>query len=1159
MHLKRIEITGFKSFADRTVMELDPGVIAIVGPNGCGKSNVADALRWVFGEQNARLLRGNQMQDVIFNGTDQRKGISRAEVSVTFVETTGFLAMEYSEVTITRRLFRDGESQYFINQNPCLLRDIRELFMGTGIGTNAYFLLEQGKIDMILSAKPEDRRAVFEEAAGIMKYKLKKKASLSRLELTEANLLRLADIIREVKRQIISLERQAGKARRYQAAREELKALELKVTRKELEDRLRELGNIQSRAGELESLRSTLLEKAGELERKITEIEKSHESVFEALRQIDNTDVELFHQLQSMASEVNLLRERLAEFETRIQSDLQEVERSKVRIQELYAQRQAQEEHKNKFRETYRSQKESLEQRKAGLEEVLCQYENGAEELNQAKSRYIELKQEEAQHKNQIMVHHHRQKDAVLREEKLVTEKEKVQALLHEKQAEKRQREEARLQIESVSSEIQERLRDLMQQKEIQEKARQEILKQADFYKEQFVRNSARLEAAKDLGVVDHEDVNTDRLFETVIHVPTEYRRAVKTALGAKWRCSLKPNRTEIQRMPAGVAFALDVAMPGFERKDTAQITGFVAYALDVVKTEPEFMNPARAFLEDLVIVKDLDALKNIDPGLLGQLRFVNLQGDFLDYDGAFHFSVDHEEMVMDLTVIHSEIKIAAEKIEALHKDKLPYEERLEVLNREILDAQEKARSKEFESANEKGHLERLATKIRELNEEDWALSKDQQDLKKEEQDLENILTNLSEKITGVSEALLKTAAEIEEKEKTLAGLEDEKEKSLIELAEVKVVTRSIEEEETRFAHRLEEIQKTISELEGLIERRVQEVESLKLKQEEGRSRIGILEQDLRLKEQEKESLKERKESVTRQVQEISEMLRSDKEELEKDNAELSRFQSELSSLEIKSAQAVLQRDNLCHRMKEKYDTDLLTVDLDENFVLEEIQAKIAELQDKIRQMGDVNLVAIQEFDEYRTRYDFLTKQQDDLVKSKDDLVKAIQKINVTIREQFIDTFQKIQGTFNDLFRRLFGGGRAVLELLDDGDVLECGINISAQPPGKKLQVISLLSGGERTMTALAMLLAIFKVRPSPFCFMDEMDAALDESNILRFLGLLNDFKEQTQFVLITHNKKTVGVADMVYGVTMEESGVSKMVSVRLTKNEEKDKLVAVS
>lgn len=1159
MHIKRIEITGFKSFADRTMMELDPGVIAIVGPNGCGKSNVADALRWVFGEQNPRLLRGTQMQDVIFNGTDQRKGISRAEVSVTFVETTGFLSVEYSEVTITRRLFRDGESQYFINQNPCLLRDIRELFMGTGIGTNAYFLLEQGKIDMILSAKPEDRRAVFEEAAGIMKYKLKKKASLSRLEMTEANLLRLADIIREVKRQIISLERQAGKARRYQAAREELKGLELKVTRKELEDRLTELKGVQDRTAELESLRTALAEKVSGLESKVSEIERSHESTFEDLRQIDKTEVELYHQAQSMGSEINLLRERLAEFETRMHSDLEEIERSKIRIQDLQLQRQVQEENKNKFRETYRSQRESLEKRKTSLEEVVQLYENGSDDLNQAKSHYIEQKQEEAQYKNQIMVHHHRQKDIVIRGEKLITEKEKVQALLHEKQAEKKQREDARLQTESISSEIQNRLNDLTQQKAVQEKSLQDILKQSDFYKEQFVRNSARLEAAKDLGVLDREDAGTGKVFETVINVPAEYRRAVKYALGNKWRCSLKANRNEIQRVPSGVAFALDVAVAGQERKDFTQIPGFIAYAIDVVKVEAEFTNPARAFLEDLVIVKDLDALKNIDPGLLGQFRFVDLKGDFLDYDGAFHFSADHEDTTIDLAVVHSEIKIAAEKMESLQKEKLPYEERLESLNREIKDAQDKLRGKEIECANEKGHLERLSTKIRELNEEDWSLSKDQQDLEKEGQDLEAIMSNLSSKIDSMTHELEKTAAAIEDKEKTLSGLESEKEKSLIELAEVKVVTRSIEEEEIRFNSRLEEIHKSISELESIIERRTQEVDSLKSKKEEGRGRIETLEQDLLSREREKEALIERKESVARQVQEITEMLRADKEELERENAELGRFQSELSALEIKNAQTVMQRDNLCQRMKEKYDTDLMCWPLDENFILEEVQKTIAELQEKIRQMGDVNLVAIQEFDEYRTRYDFLIKQQEDLVKSKDDLVKAIQKVNVTIRELFIDTFEKIQGTFNDLFRKLFGGGRAVLELLDDGDVLECGINISAQPPGKKLQVISLLSGGERTMTALAMLLAIFKVRPSPFCFMDEMDAALDESNIIRFLGLLNEFKQQTQFVLITHNKKTVGVADMVYGVTMEESGVSKMVSVRLTKNEEKDKLVAVN
>jgi chromosome segregation protein len=497
--------------------------------------------------------------------------------------------------------------------------------------------------------------------------------------------------------------------------------------------------------------------------------------------------------------------------------------------------------------------------------------------------------------------------------------------------------------------------------------------------------------------------------------------------------------------------------------------------------------------------------------------------------------------------------------MKVLESQRQPLDSQCEALEQELTNQREKIRLKELELANVSGHVERLCAKVKDLTEEDWSLSKEEDDLNRELDETEKIIDTLTKKLDEILSQFKEVTIEVEGKEKLIVELGDQKEAALIQLAELKVMSRSIEEDERRFASRINEIELSIQELERLIVRRNEDILAWTQKKKESEERALLLEREIGSWKNESENLKKNKEEVSQRVHSITETIRLDQETLNQESVELDRLRQELSTLEVSKAQVTLQRDNNKQRIREKYDLDILTVPLDLEINLQEIQPRITELQEKLRQMGDINLVAIQEFDEYRNRYEFLLKQQEDLIRAKDDLVKAIQKINITIKELFLDTFEKIQGTFNDLFRKLFGGGRAVLELLDEGDVLECGINIAAQPPGKKLQTISLLSGGEKTLTAIALLFAIFKVRPSPFCFMDEMDAALDESNILRFLSMLDEFKIQTQFILISHNKRTVSVADAVYGVTMEESGVSKIISIRLARSEDRDKVLAAS
>ncbi|MBI1871455.1 MAG: chromosome segregation protein SMC [Chlamydiae bacterium] len=1158
MYLKRVEMVGFKSFAEKTVLEFEFGVIAIVGPNGCGKSNVADALRWVFGEQNPRLLRGSQMEDVIFDGTDQRRAIGRAEVSATFVEAEGVLPPGYHEVTITRRLFRSGESQYFINQNACLLRDIRELFMGTGIGTSAYFLLEQGKIDLVLSAKPEDRRTIFEEAAGIMKYKVKKVSALHRLEGTDANLIRLADIIREVKRQIISLERQAGKARRYQEARETLKGLELKVAKKEYENRQAELEKEERKIAGLSSQKDGMENEVAFLEKKISEVRGHHRAIFDELNQLERNELELDHKIQGATGETRLIEERLIEFQSRIQSDEEELQQASQRVEALKVQLQKEEDDHQAFLESHRDRKADLETRRLTLEDVIQEFERNSEELKKARNRFLNLKDKESQFKNQMMVHHHREKDLVLRKEKLLTEEEKVMLHLKEKETEKDQSQILKHRLSGEALEIENQLKSHVLIRESIQGHLAKITFEIEQEKERLLKCTARSEVARELGALEKESVfpgeEKESIFEEVLQIPLKYRKAIKTILGKKMKCVLKSNRSHIEKKEQSIFYALDTQVDLSSGIDFSSLSGFVGYANQLIQSLPPYQEVSRALLGDVVIVKDFSALKALDHSWLGKARFVTLEGDCLDWDGTWSFNGAAEEAHIDWQALREEIEKLSKRMDELVLLKTPLEGELAQVNGQIQNFEDQHRLKELELANVSGHLERLGAKADDLKVEHSSLLEEEKELTLEMNDLEKMVSQIATHLSDLSHEEKIIQEEIEQREKVGNELVHAKEKALVELVEVKVLTRSIEEEEERFLTRIRDLKSNLENLNQWIEKRLQDLVLWRLKQEENQNRIISLKENVRNFNESQESVKSRRIEVAVLVAQVSDSIKEDEEGLALKNTELQSLRERLSAADLARAQNVLHRDHLIQKIKEKYDLDLPEVEgVWDETPMETIHQQVAELQEKLRQMGEVNLVAIQEFDELKTRYEFLTKQQEDMVHAKEDLTEAIQKINGTIRDLFLNAFEKIRGTFNDIYRKLFGGGRAVLELLDDGNVLECGINISAQPPGKKLQVISLLSGGEKSMTALALLLAIFKVRPSPFCFMDEMDAALDESNIIRFLSLLDEFKAQTQFVLITHNKKTIGVADIVYGVTMEESGVSKLVSIRLPKSNKEE------
>lgn len=977
VYFRRIEMFGFKSFADKTLIEFEDGVTAIVGPNGCGKSNVSDAIRWVLGEQSAKSLRGASMEDVIFNGSSAKEPLNLAEVSLTLANETRLLPIDYDEVTITRRLYRSGDSEYLINKNIMRLRDIHEMLMGTGIGTENYSIVEQGQMELILNAKPEDRRVIFEEAAGITKYKSKKKEALRKLEQTEANLLRVNDIIQEVKRQIGSIERQAKKAENYKVEFEKMKGLELAVASREFS-----IFETQRQGKEqaLESLKEHEAAQIGilnELEKRCIEEKALLAGIEESLRQAEAQEMASSGQMRRNQDRDLLNHERIGEFLERKENIVKRIEYARRRISELA------QEYENFSRELEILQKEEAE----GLV-FLESVEAGFVSINNAAAGFVE---EEG------------------------SAKKRLQSI----SAERAQAQNDAVKIHAQLASISQRLKRLTQEEEV-------LLKEV---------------------------------------------RELEENLG----------------------------LPLFDQaSQTHTFQGF-------------FQGKVQEFKARVVsIVKSLISRRAEDFGAAEEAQL----------------DVPIQEFSNDLLKIHGQWAEREARLKQLDETRKKSEAKLSAIS------------------SERGELSREETSLRENEQKlDAAI----QILNAEEMGLNGQLTRSQEasreKVLEKEELLVRlTETRSKQSHCTARRQKLEKDKNW--------VTESKANEEAQLVSGQAEIHECVSKKETL----EKENEAL-----EAQTQTLSLERDQILRNI--ETSRRQKEAKTSGI-ELVESERSDKQ------ASLGLVRDQMHSEQLAAVELRHEIDRLKERIFNVYQVDLLvqqsiaesgdeanqTLFGGEGFDIDKAKMDIQALREKLAKMGPVNLVAIEEYQEMKQRFDFLTQQEQDLVRAKDDLHKAILKINRTTKELFVETFEKVQKYFTEYYRLLFSGGTAELLLLDQEDVLESGIEIVARPPGKKLQSITLLSGGEKALTAVALLFALFKVRPSPFCVLDEIDAPLDEANVDRFCTVLKEFISSSQFIIITHNKRTMNLADALYGVTMPQTGVSKIVSVRFSDKKAKDK-----
>jgi chromosome segregation protein len=1180
MHLQSLELFGFKSFADKTVFNFHEGVTAVVGPNGCGKSNVLDAVRWALGEQSAKSLRGDEMADVIFNGADTRKPVGFAEVSLTFTDCAEEFGIEWHDVRVTRRVYRDGNSEYLLNKTPCRLRDIQSLFADTGIARTAYSMMEQGRIDMILSSRPEDRRAVFEEAAGITKYKTQKREALRKLEATEANLLRIGDVIKEVKRQIGSLQRQAGKARRYQALHADVRMLETYHASNQLASLERDLNTCREEIARFIDNEKTARAKIDHGENALAE-ERA------ALDQIDTEIADSRAEVQRLDSEIAAHRNRidfnrqraheLAELIERAQRDVAEAENKRN-------QQAAQIKQTNSFIAEIEQQ---LKEKEAELTELSIV----AGEIHKKRSDRVARLQE-----LQLALSKSESRISALEEELTGTKarsgltRAQIEQLLREIKVLAKSRDKivgqiavslkaARTQPIDIETSLREKEKLLAEAEQdlatfdrtlTEKRSRLDVLRQLNEEGEGLAEGSQAL-----LKGVDCPERFRDAVAGSLVaqlDVDPKFIQAIEAALGRTLHAVILKDAKvvseiieHLKKKKLGHAALLipELAMATPQPSQKALPPEALAWATDKVRAPKPLEALIMRLLGDVVIFSELEQAlecKKREPAL----ALTTLAGEYVSREGILFTGssevraaslLERKAQIADLAAEETalakecdsvsarrdEAKIALEtasrlqrevsevghKIDTLHSEKTALEHQIMAADERIAHLERDLQSGRDQVANQKTELGAFeaAQKQTVLREEE--LTERTNDLRlgvaTDRQRHENLIAQrepMSTRDAELAELITVRKADIAMYDRKLAAQAEESRESE-KLIEAQTVQRA-------------EAQANSARIASQRAARLASVSDREMELRRLRDSLGEL-QDQRAQGQVRESQFQMK--IDNLLGHIS---RSYQIDLRGFAADQPAFEKVLRGQLKKRASAdesgsvgLDAREGDASEKRELAPADLEQI--------------IANLRTQLDNMGPVNLEAVHEYDELEERYKFLEAQNTDLTNAQRELLDVIARINSTTRKLFADTFEQVRANFREMFSELFRGGRADLSLLDENDPLNCGIEITAKPPGKQLQSVSLLSGGERAMTAVALLFAIYMVRPSPFCILDEVDAPLDENNINCFIHVLDRFIQQSQFIIITHNKRTIAKADVLYGVTMEERGVSKLVGVKLT------------
>ena len=1183
MYLKNIEVQGFKSFANKIKFDFHNGITGIVGPNGSGKSNVADAVRWVLGEQRVKQLRGGSMQDVIFSGTENRKPLSYASVAITLDNSDHQLPVDYEEVTVTRKLYRSGESEYLINGAVCRLKDINEMFYDTGIGKEGYSIIGQGQIDKILSGKPEERRELFDEAAGIVKFKRRKNLSVRKLEEERMNLTRVNDILQELEKQLGPLEKQSETAKEYLKKKEELKTYDINMFLLE-EERIRE------RLKEVEEKYDIAASEMEDSNRRYEEMKAEYEAIEEEVEEIDLAIETAKNQL----NETNLLKQQLEG-----QINVLKEQINSVRMNdEHYGNRS------NTVRvevETREEQKRSLEKKKEEVQEKLN--EASAQDA-EAKGQLIEVQTRIAEHtaeiegrKREIMdilgnrastkakiQHYDTTKEQIVARRSALARNILEAAAEEERQAESLKAYEEELgkvqeTIAGHNARIAENEQEIMRlQKELNEKQEKLRIGQTAYHRE-----SSRLESLKNITerydgygnsirrVMSNKDRETGLIgvVADIIKVDKEYEIAVETALGGNIQNIVTDNEDTAKRMIAFLKknkFGRATFLPltsmkgntGLRNEEALREQGVIGLANTLVHVEKQFKGLASQLLGRTIVVRTIDDGIAIARKYHQSLRLVTLEGELINpggsmTGGAFKNSSNLLSRRREIEEFEKTVSMLKADMDAMEQDVSRIKAERGACYNTIDEIQQELRKASVLENTAKMNVEQTHTRMEEAGQRRVGYASEQKKLAQELQEIqdneESIQMELetSESLEQELNARIEELQSVLEEEKQAESLQmkqsEEVHLSLAALEQQNVfilenISR-IEEEMGKFEAELRELDSNKDHASQEIKEKEEKIQELKDTIEDSKELFDEIGKEIRIQTEKRDELNRKHKDFLRMREELSKHISS----LDK---ECFRLNSQKESYEVASEKQM-------NYMWEEYElTYNHAMELrDKNLTdLAYMKRQIQTLKNDIRKLGTVNVNAIEDFKNVSERYEFLKGQHDDLVEAEATLVNIIEELDAAMRKQFAEQFARIAEEFNSVFKQLFGGGKGTLELMEDEDVLEAGIRIIAQPPGKKLQNMMQLSGGEKALTAISLLFAIQNLKPSPFCLLDEIEAALDDSNVERYAKYLHKLTKHTQFIVITHRRGTMVAADRLYGITMQEKGVSTLVSVNLIEND---------
>jgi len=1189
--IRKLDIIGFKSFMERTRLRFDNGITGIVGPNGCGKSNVVDAIRWVMGEQSARMLRGKAMEDIIFAGSENKAPMGMAEVQIVFENDGRNVPPEYahfSEITVGRKLFRNGDSEYSINRTPCRLLDVQELFMGTGVGTRAYSIIGQGRIGLLVSQKPAERRGLIEEAAGISKYKARRKVAERKMEQTRHNLLRVNDVVAEIRRSMGSLQRQARKAARFHKLRDQLKEIELHTA----SHRCLELQSVQRF---LDGKRNKFGQRETELQSQVSNLDASVEQSRVQLLDDDRHLSEIQEALLSTDNQVKLNEQNIEFLGREVntigsqgEASAQEISSLKAQLEKLGDELRLAEEEQAGQTEIAGNAAYRLSEReevRALQADKVTKLEVGIESDRQ---KQLDTSEQSAEHRGRHANLDQRLLDLQGRLGQAEAERKVLKQRLQELRGKKTE------QTERLSGLRQTHL-NLVQKKEFEENSLAEMRAlastteaQTQALREEIGNKRSRLEGLQEIernyegclngvrSIMQHAESQTNKedravvgLVADILRAQPRYETAVQSVLGDRLQSVVVNSQDAglqsvdyLKRESEGRSSFIPIDLRDLHSEQVSadvQGPGVIGPMHELVDFDDEYSSVVRYLLGDVVVVEDLQAALSIWSANGHRATLVTLDGEVLEpqgvltggsLEGAGTHLLENKREIRELNdrlqTLEAEYRLATDRHGTLKA-------RISTVAASIDSLRDNSHDEEIRIVDQQKDLNYLHDQLGQLDERveelGYECERGKNDIEQanlEKQRCADELNRLRAMQADIEANIRSARGMTEDEKRKLAGLESE-------VTELKIQAAATHERQESSRRNLEHLSNTRADLIGRIEKIKANISDGNLRSIEGREKIDASRNEiselLALRERQQAELGVRREAYEK----LLAVVQEEEQKLKEFRQELEAVTGELNNASMKAQEVDLELKHLTEDVLRRHKTELFEC-IAAYHLLPPPDDQAVQRAEKIRndleRMGDVNPNAVKEYEQHKERFDFLTTQSQDLEDSLQKLDKVIQKINKTSRKRFKEAFEAINQKFQEVFPRLFNGGQARLSLEAGVDVLEAGVEISAQPPGKKLQIIELLSGGEKALTAVAMLFSIFLIKPTPFCLLDEVDAPLDEVNIDRFNTMVKEMSSTSQFILITHNKRTMELLDRLYGVTMEEPGISNIVSVKLTTDE---------